>query len=113
MCRVAALVVAVCGLIGAVPAQSAGGGRHGPPSDYRAQPADRKGGERGGGGREEREPRVSLDDAVAIVRSRYEGKVIRAETHGSSDHPVHSIRILSPEGRVYTVKVDGVSGRIQ
>ena len=112
MCKAAALVVALCGLIGAVPVQAAGGGRHGPPSDYRAQPADRKGGERGGG-HEEREQHVSLDDAVAIVRARYEGKVIRAETQGSADHPVHYVRILSPEGRVYTVKVDGVSGRIQ
>ena len=111
MCKAAALVVALCGLIGSVPVQAAGGGRHGPPSESRAQPADRKGGERGG--HEEREGRLSLDDAVAIVRARYQGKVIRAETQGSSDHPVHHIRILSPEGRVYTVSVDGVSGRIQ
>jgi uncharacterized membrane protein YkoI len=50
---------------------------------------------------------------VAIVRGRYDGKVIRAETQGSDDHPVHEIRILSPEGRVYTVHVDGLTGRIQ
>jgi len=47
------------------------------------------------------------------VRARYEGKVIRAETQGSDDHPIHQIRILSPDGRVFTVRVDGLTGRIQ
>lgn len=109
MSKAAALVVALWGLAGALPAQAAKDSRHSPP-DYRSQPADRKGGDRG---HDEHEARVSLDEAVAIVRSRYPGKVIRAETEGSSDHPVHHIRILSPEGRVYTVSVDGLSGRIQ
>jgi uncharacterized membrane protein YkoI len=110
MSRVAALLVALCGLAGAVPGQAAPGGRHGSPHEDRAQTTDRRGGEERD---EHREARVSLDDAVSIVRSRYEGKVIRAETHGSDDHPVHQIRILSPDGRVFTVSVDGVTGRIQ
>ena len=113
MSRLAALVVALCAVAGMIPAHAAPGGRHGSPHDDRAQMVDR----RGGGGDDEREEshqaRVSLDDAVSIVRSRYDGKVIRAETHGSDDHPVHRIRILSPDGRVYTVSVDGVTGRIQ
>src|SRR6185295_286619 len=102
MSRVAALLVALCGFAGAVPAQAAPGGRHGSPHEDKAQTTDRRGGDERD---EHHEARVSLDDAVSIVRSRYEGKVIRAETHGSDDHPVHQIRILSPDGRVFTVSV--------
>ena len=48
-----------------------------------------------------------------MVRSRYEGKVVRAETRYSNGRPVHHIRLVTPEGRVYTIVVDGVSGRAQ
>src|SRR5262245_9391368 len=110
MSRVAALLVALCGLVGSFPGQAAArDSRHGPP-DSHAQTSDHRGGDRDD---QHQQSRVSLDEAVAIVRGRYEGKVIRAETQGSDDHPVHEIRILSPEGRVYTVRVDGLTGRIQ
>jgi uncharacterized membrane protein YkoI len=110
MSRIAALLVALC-LAGMLPGQAAArDGRHGPP-DSHAQANDHRGG--GGDKDEPHQSRVSLDEAVAIVRARYEGKVIRAETQGSDDHPVHEIRILSPDGRVFTVHVDGVTGRIQ
>jgi len=108
MSRIAALLVALCGLVGTVPGQAASGGRHGPP-DSHAQSNDHRGGDRD----DEHQSRVSLDEAVSIVRARYEGKVIRAETQGSDDHPIHQIRILSPDGRVFTVRVDGLTGRIQ
>jgi hypothetical protein len=109
------LLVALCGLVGPAPAGAAGGVRHDPPGYY-ARPVDRdsgKGGRSGGDHDERGEARVSLDQAVSMVRSRYDGKVIRAETHYSDGRPVHHIRILTPEGRVYTVRVDGVSGRTQ
>ena len=110
MSKVAALLVALCGVAGSMPGHAAPGSRHGSPHEERAQTTDRRSDDERD---EHREARISLDDAVSIVRSRYEGKVIRAETHGSDDHPVHRIRILSPDGRVYTVSVDGVTGRIQ
>jgi uncharacterized membrane protein YkoI len=113
MSKVAALLVALCGLAGTSTGQAANGGHHGAP-DARAQASDRHGGEHGGGRDDAHQARgISLDEAVSIVRARYPGKVIRAETHGSDDHPVHQIRVLSPEGRVYTVRVDGLTGRIQ
>src|SRR5580765_5683863 len=109
MSRIAALLVALCGLVGTFPGQAAArDGRHGPP-DSHAQANDHRGGDKD----DSRQSRISLDEAVAIVRGRYDGKVIRVETQGSDDHPVHEIRILSPEGRVYTVHVDGLTGRIQ
>ena len=53
--------------------------------------------------------RMSLDEAVAKVRRRYGGQVIRAETRGN----MHYVKLLSKEGRVRTVRVDARTGRIQ
>lgn len=59
-------------------------------------------------------PQVSLDEAVAKVRARFEGRVIRADTRYSGDGtPVHHIKLLSPDGRVSTIRVDGRTGRIR
>ncbi len=58
-------------------------------------------------------PRVSLDQAVSTVRSQYGGKVIRAETRNVDGRSMHYVKILSAEGRVRTVRVDGRTGRIQ
>ena len=54
----------------------------------------------------------SLDQAVARVRREFGGKIIRAETRRSNGRPVHHIKVLSDNGRVRTVRVDGVTGRI-
>ncbi len=75
-------------------------------------------GDRGGYGPSQRErggdrPRVSLDQAVSKVRSQYGGKVIRAETRNVDGRSMHYVKILSAEGRVRTVRVDGRTGRIQ
>lgn len=56
--------------------------------------------------------RVSLDQAVDIVRSRYEGTVLSASTATRNGRPVHYVRILDDKGRVRTIKVDGVTGQI-
>ena len=58
-------------------------------------------------------PRVSLDQAVAKVRARYEGRVIRAETRYPDGKPVHHVKLLSPDGKVRTIRVDGITGRIR
>jgi uncharacterized membrane protein YkoI len=109
MSRVAALIVALISLVGASPGQAASQGHHGSPDSRGSQQNDHRGGDRD----DASQARISLDEAVSIVRARYEGKVIRAETQGSDDHPIHQIRILSPDGRVFTVRVDGLTGRIQ
>ncbi|MEO0421896.1 MAG: PepSY domain-containing protein [Pseudomonadota bacterium] len=59
-------------------------------------------------------PRVSLDDAVAKVRARYQGRVIRAETRYAQDgRPTHYVKLLSKDGHVRTIRVDGRTGRIR
>lgn len=49
---------------------------------------------------------ISLDEAVSIVRSRRDGKVIKAETRTHNGRAVHYIKILDAKGRVRTEKVD-------
>jgi len=56
---------------------------------------------------------MSLDEAVAMVRNRYGGKVIGADTVEERGRKVHVIKLLSDKGRVRTVKVDAESGKIR
>jgi uncharacterized membrane protein YkoI len=56
---------------------------------------------------------MSLDEAVALVQSRYDAKVVKAETVQQRGREVHRIRLLSPDGRVWTVSVDAASGEIR
>lgn len=56
--------------------------------------------------------RVSLDQAVAIARRQVPGKVIGAETRERRGRVVHQVKILTPEGTVRVVRVDGESGRV-
>ncbi len=55
----------------------------------------------------------SLDDAVELAQNRYRAKAVKAETVDERGHRVHIIRLLNAEGRVWTVRVDAETGRIQ
>jgi uncharacterized membrane protein YkoI len=55
----------------------------------------------------------SLDDAVELAQSRYRAKAVKAETVEEQGRRVHYIRLLSAEGRVWTVRVDATTGRMQ
>jgi len=73
----------------------------------------RQGQERGGKQRQQQgsEPGLSLDAAVRQAERQYNARVIRAETRTSSDgRRVHVLRLLSEDGRVWTVKIDAASG---
>ncbi|MGH8495231.1 MAG: PepSY domain-containing protein [Gammaproteobacteria bacterium] len=56
--------------------------------------------------------RISLDQAVAMVLRRYGGKVISAETRTRNGRVIHRIKVLTENGRVRTVRVDGQTGAI-
>lgn len=56
---------------------------------------------------------VSLDDAIALVRQKSGGKVLRAETKRQNDHSAHEIRVLTDDGHVRTYVVDGRNGKIR
>ncbi len=72
---------------------------------YRARDASNESGERNG-------PRVSLDQAVNLVRRSKPGKVIGSSTQGSGSRVKHRIKVLEESGRVRVYLVDGQTGRI-
>lgn len=53
-----------------------------------------------------------LDRAVSRARDQVPGRVLSAETRRQDGHPEHQIRILTPDGRVRRVYVDGESGQV-
>jgi hypothetical protein len=53
---------------------------------------------------------ISLAQATAIATSRFQGRVVRAETVSRGDRVVHEIRILGDDGRVRTVRIDAQTG---
>ncbi|MGA0026600.1 MAG: PepSY domain-containing protein [Steroidobacteraceae bacterium] len=56
---------------------------------------------------------MSLDQAVAMVESRYGGRVVKAERKGEGERAAYRIRVLTEDGRVLDLRVDPASGRIR
>ena len=53
---------------------------------------------------------ISLGQATAMARSRYPGRVVRAEMVTIGERVVYEIRILGDDGRVRTVRIDAQTG---
>ena len=53
---------------------------------------------------------ISLAQATSMAQSRYQGRVVRAETIQVGDRLVYEIRILGDDGRVRTVRIDAQTG---
>jgi uncharacterized membrane protein YkoI len=53
---------------------------------------------------------ISKDEAVAMVRARTGGKVLRAERVGEQGRAAYRIRVLTPDGRVREHRVDATTG---
>jgi uncharacterized membrane protein YkoI len=62
--------------------------------------------------RKEAQAGISLDQAVQMAQSRYGAKAVKAQTVDRGGRRVHQIRLLSPEGKVWEVKMDAVTGSI-
>lgn len=56
---------------------------------------------------------ISLDQAVEMAQRRYRARAVKAETVSQGGRRVHQIRLLSPEGKVWTVRVDAQSGDVR
>jgi uncharacterized membrane protein YkoI len=54
--------------------------------------------------------RLSLAQASAMAQSRYQGRIVRAETIEQGGRVIHVIRILGDDGRVRTVRIDAETG---
>ncbi len=57
-------------------------------------------------------PRVSLDQAVNMAESRYRAKAVKTQQSVNGDRVVYHIRLLSGDGRVWTVQVDAQTGQM-
>lgn len=56
--------------------------------------------------------RVSLDQAVNMAESRYRAKAVKTQQSVNGDRVVYHIRLLSGDGRVWTVQVDAQTGQM-
>ena len=51
-----------------------------------------------------------MDQAIENAERRYKARVVRAEVSESNGRRVYVLRLLSEEGRVWTIKVDAETG---
>lgn len=56
---------------------------------------------------------ISLDQAVQMAQSRFGAKAVKAETVSSGGRRVHQVRLLSPEGKVWMVRIDAETGAMR
>jgi hypothetical protein len=64
-----------------------------------------------GGGAAVRAGGMSLDQAVSMVQRRFNARVVRAEETREGEDVVYRIRLLSEDGRVFTVRVNARTGQ--
>lgn len=50
----------------------------------------------------------SPDQAVAMAQRQYQGKILSVQSSGSG----YRVKILDPNGQVFSVSVDAVTGRV-
>ena len=55
---------------------------------------------------------ISMDEAIAMVERRYQARVVRAESDERNGRRVYVLRLLSDDGRVWTVRVDAATGSV-
>jgi uncharacterized membrane protein YkoI len=53
---------------------------------------------------------ISKDQAIEIAQRRYKARVVRAEAADNGGRRVYVLRMLSDEGRVWTVRIDAQTG---
>jgi hypothetical protein len=54
---------------------------------------------------------ISLDEAVARAERQYRARVVRTDVQDEDGRKVYVLKLLSEDGRVFTVRVDAQSGR--
>jgi uncharacterized membrane protein YkoI len=55
-------------------------------------------------------PGASLDEAIAASERRHKARVVRANVVQGGGRCVYELRLLSDEGRVWTIRVDSRTG---
>ena len=54
---------------------------------------------------------ISLDQAVRMAQARFNARVVRADTENDGDRVIYRLRLLSADGRVFSVRVDARTGQ--
>ena len=56
---------------------------------------------------------VSLDEAVRRAEAQYRARVVRTEVQDEDGRKVYVLKLLSEDGRVFTVRIDAATGRMR
>lgn len=54
---------------------------------------------------------ISLDEAVSRAERQYKARVVRTDVQDEDGRKVYVLKLLSDNGRVFTVRVDAQTGR--
>jgi uncharacterized membrane protein YkoI len=63
--------------------------------------------------RAERHNGISLDEAVSRAEQRYNARVVRTEVQDEDGRRVYVLKLLSDNGRVFTVRIDAATGQMR
>ena len=76
--------------------------------------------EKGGRDHDQRPPQsttqrdnVSLDEAVSRAEQQFRARVVRTEVQDEDGRKVYVLKLLSDDGRVFTVRIDAATGRMR
>jgi uncharacterized membrane protein YkoI len=61
----------------------------------------------------ERHDGISLDQAVSRAEQQYRARVVRTEVQDEDGRRVYVLKLLSDDGRVFTVRIDAATGRMR
>ena len=56
---------------------------------------------------------LTLDEAVELVKRRFDARVVRAEETKEGEDTVYRIRLLAADGRVFNVRVNARTGQVE
>ena len=56
---------------------------------------------------------ISLDEAVSRAEAQYRARVVRTDVQDEDGRKVYVLKLLSENGRVFTVRIDAATGRMR
>jgi hypothetical protein len=56
---------------------------------------------------------ISLDEAVSRAEAQYHARVVRTDVQDEDGRKVYVLKLLSDDGRVFTVRIDAATGRMR
>jgi len=56
---------------------------------------------------------ISLDEAVSRAEAQYHARVVRTDVQDEDGRKIYVLKLLSDDGRVFTVRIDAATGRMR